>query len=49
MNRSKIIQGQLDTPLNSMGIEQAKMTSEALREVKFDAAYSSDLSRALNV
>jgi len=44
-NRRQIIQGQLDTSLNEVGIEQAKSVAEALRAVPFDVAYSSDLSR----
>ncbi|KAF9469299.1 phosphoglycerate mutase-like protein [Collybia nuda] len=45
-NRNGIIQGQLDTPLNGVGIKQASLVGEALRDVPFSMAYSSDLSRA---
>ncbi len=45
-NRNKVIQGQLDTPLNEIGLEQAKLVSHALRAVRFDVALSSDLRRA---
>ncbi|TFK42375.1 phosphoglycerate mutase-like protein [Crucibulum laeve] len=45
-NRNNIIQGQLDTPLNEAGEKQARLVGEALREVPFDLAFSSDLSRA---
>lgn len=48
-NRQRIIQGQLDTKLNEAGIEQAKMTASALEKVPFEAAYTSDLSRAVQV
>lgn len=48
-NRDGIIQGQMDTALNSRGEEQARMVSEALRDVKFSRAYSSDLRRASEV
>ncbi|GLB34724.1 putative calcium proton exchanger [Lyophyllum shimeji] len=45
-NRDKIIQGQLDTRLNSMGLRQARLVGEALRSVPFEIAFSSDLTRA---
>ena len=44
-----IMQGHLDTQLNETGKEQAKLVANALREVAFDKAYSSDLSRAREV
>ncbi|KAJ7461586.1 phosphoglycerate mutase-like protein [Mycena latifolia] len=46
-NRESILQGQLDTELNEAGLEQARRVASALRSVHFDAAYSSDLVRAL--
>ncbi|CAA7271502.1 unnamed protein product [Cyclocybe aegerita] len=46
-NREGIIQGQRDTLLNEEGREQARAVGEALKEVRFDAAFSSDLSRAV--
>lgn len=45
-NRQHIIQGHLDVPLNENGRIQAFTAGQALKDVKFDAAYSSDLSRA---
>ncbi|TBU43605.1 phosphoglycerate mutase-like protein [Dichomitus squalens] len=45
-NRQGIIQGQLDTVLNDAGINQARLTADALEDVPFGAAYSSDLQRA---
>lgn len=48
-NRNKVIQGQLDTPLNEIGLEQARLVAHALQAVRFDAAFSSDLSRAVVV
>lgn len=48
-NRLGIIQGQLDTALNIVGLEQAKQVGAALQHVPFDAAFSSDLNRAANV
>ncbi|KAJ7024253.1 phosphoglycerate mutase-like protein [Mycena alexandri] len=46
-NRDSVLQGQLDTQLNETGLEQARRVADALRSVHFDAAYSSDLARAL--
>lgn len=45
-NRMGIIQGQMDTQLNEAGRYQARITGEALKNVNFIAAYSSDSSRA---
>ncbi len=44
-----IMQGHLDTKLNAAGLEQAQLAANALENVKFTAAYSSDLSRAAKV
>lgn len=46
-NHERRLQGQSDIPLNERGIELAEKTAEGLREVPFDAAFSSPLSRAL--
>jgi len=45
-NNQKIIQGHLDTILNSEGERQADLVAIALKDIPFDAAYSSDLKRA---
>ena len=45
-NKQKIIQGQLDTQLNSEGEKQADLVAKALRDIPFDVCYSSDLKRA---
>ena len=41
------MQGQLDVPLNAAGLAQADLIARALKGEKFDAIYSSDLTRAL--
>lgn len=46
-NHERRLQGQSDIPLNRRGIELAEKTAEGLRNVPFDAAFSSPLSRAL--
>lgn len=45
-NLKGILQGWIDEPLNDVGREIAVITAKALSDVKFDAAYSSPLSRA---
>ena len=45
-NAEHRVQGQLDVPLNEVGQAQAKAAAKALTREKFDAIYSSDLSRA---
>lgn len=48
-NRDGIIQGQQDTSLNVIGLEQARMVGEALKDATLGVAFSSDLSRAVKV
>ena len=40
------IQGQKNTKLSEKGIEQAKLTAEGMKDIPFDAIYSSPLERA---
>ncbi len=44
---AKRLQGQTDVPLSSKGRRQAEEVARHLAQVRFDAAYTSDLSRAL--
>lgn len=45
-NAEHRVQGQLDVPLNAIGLAQALAASKVLSRETFDAIYSSDLSRA---
>lgn len=45
-NVKGIIMGQADSPLTAKGIQQAQSLTERLRDVEFDACYTSDLPRA---
>lgn len=45
-NRSLKVQGKLDIPLNENGIMQAKIVASLFKDIKIDAIYSSNLSRA---
>lgn len=46
-NKCGRLQGQSDIPLNESGVELAVKTAEGLKNVDFDAAFSSPLKRAL--
>lgn len=46
-NKSKILQGRLDNPLNEAGREQAKSAGEKLADISFDACFVSPLTRAI--
>lgn len=48
-NNNRIIQGQQDTLLNQVGIDQAERVAGVLKCVQFDLIYSSDLKRAYDV
>lgn len=45
-NIQKRLQGRSDTQLNANGIKLAEVTAEALKDIRFDAIYSSPLKRA---
>lgn len=45
-NVQGITQGHIDSPLTEKGITQAKETADLLKDVAFDAIFSSDLLRA---
>ncbi len=45
-NKNKKLQGVIDIPLNEYGVELAEKTAEGLKDIPFDAIYSSPLSRA---
>ncbi len=47
LNKEKRLQGQSDFLLNEYGRKLAQLTGEALKDVPFDFAFSSPLSRAL--
>jgi probable phosphoglycerate mutase len=46
-NAEHRVQGQLDIPLNDLGLRQAQAVGRVLGAERFDVIYSSDLSRAL--
>ena len=45
-NEKKLIQGHSDIPLNKKGEIQAKQLGEKLKDIHFEAVFSSDLVRA---
>lgn len=48
LNKLRKAQGLTDSPLTAYGIQSAVKLKQALCNIKFFAAYSSDLSRAYN-
>ena len=46
-NAASRMQGRLDIPLNEKGKAQARATREKVKDIKFDAVYSSPLIRAV--
>ncbi len=47
-NLQQRMQGQIDTPLTELGLQNAQTIAEKLKDVKIDEIYSSDLGRALH-
>lgn len=47
LNHFRKMQGWVDSPLTDKGIEQAIQTGIDLKDIHFDKAYSSDMSRAV--
>lgn len=45
-NRDDFVQGHKDYPLTQQGIQEAELTRNQLKDIVFDACYSSDLVRA---
>ena len=48
MNQARILQGSYDEPLNKEGIELARITGKAIKDIHFDEAFSSPLSRSVD-
>ena len=46
-NKKEILQGHVDIPLNEEGEKQVAQTAQELKDIKFEAIFSSDLHRAL--
>lgn len=47
LNKARLMQGQIEEPLNDTGRQQAREASMTVKDIKFDAVYSSPLERAL--
>ena len=46
-NKQRRLQGQSDTELNEYGIRLAKITGEALKDIRFDHIFSSPLKKSI--
>ena len=46
-NKSGVLQGQIDTPLNETGIQQASLAGYSMKTTPFDKVYTSDLKRVV--
>ena len=46
-NKSGVLQGQIDTPLNETGIQQASLAGDSMKTTQFDKVYTSDLKRVV--
>ena len=42
-----MLQGQIDTPLNETGIQQASFAGDSMKTTQFDKVYTSDLKRVV--
>ena len=42
-----MLQGQIDTPLNETGIQQASLAGYSMKTTQFDKVYTSDLKRVV--
>lgn len=47
LNKDNLMQGLTNEPLNETGIHQARLARETIKDVRFDAVYSSPLDRAI--
>ena len=47
-NKENIFTGQMNTELTELGLRQAELAAEALKNVHIDRIYASDLTRAYN-
>ena len=45
-NRERRMQGQSDSPLSDIGLRQARLLAQRMKEIEFTALYSSDSGRA---
>jgi len=46
LNSKGVMQGQIDEPLNNVGLELAEITGKTMKGIQFDYCISSPLSRA---